>query len=599
MKIAIGQINAKIADFDGNKKKILDFAQRAEKQKADIIIFPELSVCGYPPLDLLTYHYFVDRNLQAVDELCRELPRDIAVSLGYVDKNTSGIGKPLYNMTALIKNGAMVYKQAKSLLPTYDVFDEDRYFEPADRREPFPFQGSSLGFVICEDIWVENAGDLSMTYPINPADEMVNKGADLLISVSASPFHIGRVEERKALLRDLSRQYHIPAIYVNAVGANDSLIFDGNSMAVDADGDVVLKCASFSEDLCFAELSPVGMSAAEQDTADAEEIDAEEGGSELAGAGSIPEALDRTAKIEDGGIRNTDDSADSSEQDLIYENLEKALILGVGDYLRKSGFSRVNLGLSGGIDSALTAVIAAKTVGPENVHAYAMPSRYSSEHSLTDARQLAENLGIGYEEIPIESCFSAALESLSGSFAGTEPDVTEENIQARIRGMLLMAWSNKRGSLLLTTGNKSEMAVGYCTLYGDMSGSLAVIGDLFKSEVFALCRSINKRAGCDLIPQNVLDKPPSAELRPGQKDEDSLPPYEVLDAILHMHLVERASPADITAAGFDYETVKHVLTLVERNEYKRRQAAVVLKVSRKAFGFGRQIPMARSLYEFS
>jgi len=553
IRIAVGQINTKIADFAGNKQKIIDYSRRAAAAGADMIVFPELSVCGYPPLDLLTYRDFVERNRETVRELCRELPEETAAVIGYVDLNDTGTGKPLKNTAAVIINGEIVFQQAKTLLPTYDVFDEDRYFEPASERVPFRWKGRSFGFVICEDMWVKNVGDLGLNYAVDPSAEMVAAGADVLVSLSASPFHIGKAEERRKLLQEIAEKHHVPAVYVNAVGANDSLIFDGGSMAVDDCGTVFQLCPVFDEDLRYLELK----------------------------AGTV--------------------SADAPEnrQEDAYENLEQALILGVRDYVRKSGFKKVNLGLSGGIDSALTAVIAARAVGPEQVHAYAMPSRYSSEHSLTDARKLAENLGIGYEEIPIEQCFSAFLGSLEESFAGREPDVTEENIQARIRGVMLMAWSNKMGSLLLTTGNKSEMAVGYCTLYGDMCGSIAVIGDLFKSEVFALCRDINRRAGYDLIPQNTLDKPPSAELRPDQKDEDSLPSYEVLDAVLHMHLVERASVQDITAAGYDYETVRKVLTLVERNEYKRRQAAIVLKVSRKAFGFGRQIPMARSLYEFS
>ncbi|MBC8452779.1 MAG: NAD+ synthase, partial [Spirochaetes bacterium] len=441
--------------------------------------------------------------------------------------------------------------QHKTLLPTYDVFDEDRYFEPAEKRTVLNFKGKKLGFAICEDIWAENIGDSRLTYHIDPVKDLCNAGIDILIAPSASPFYSGKTAIRRQLVESLSKKYKCITIYVNAVGANDLLIFDGNSLAASAKGEIIMHCRSFEEDLQILD---------------------------TAAAAVIPESN----LLE---INNKN------------ENLEKALILGVRDYLQKNGFKRVNLGLSGGIDSALVAVIAAKAMGPENVHAYGMPSRYSSDHSLSDAQKLAENLGIGFEVLPIEQMFTASLETLKASLAGTQPDTTEENLQARIRGLLLMAWSNKKGSLLLTTGNKSEMATGYCTLYGDMCGSLAVIGDLFKTEVVALCRYINEKTKYDLIPENIITKPPSAELRPDQKDEDSLPPYEILDGILDAHIMKCKSFDEITALGYDKETVRRIIRLTEKSEYKRRQAAIVLKVSEKAFGNGRRIPIARVIYE--
>jgi NAD+ synthase (glutamine-hydrolysing) len=551
MKIALGQINSTVADFTGNCEKILAFTERAVAEGADMIVFPELAVCGYPPLDLMTYPAFIDRSRTAVESLLVSLPHGIAVALGHIGRNQSKTGKAFRNTVSVLYNGRIVHSQHKTLLPTYDVFDEDRYFEPASERKVFDFMGLRIGFAVCEDIWAENIGDSRLTYHIDPVKELGEAGVDLLITPSASPFYSGKTEIRRTLVEDISRRYACFTLYVNAVGANDLLIFDGNSLTAAPGGDIITHCSSFMEDMQIL------------DTGNFERV---------------PEQ-----NLQEIGNK--------------LENLEKALILGVSDYMRKNGFSRVNLGLSGGIDSALVAVIAAEAMGPENVHAYAMPSRYSSDHSLTDAVRLAQNLGIGFEVVPIEGVFSASLEALKESFAGTESDLTEENIQARIRGLLLMAWSNKKGSLLLTTGNKSEMAVGYCTLYGDMAGSLAVIGDLFKTEVFELCRYINRKAGYALIPENILTKPPSAELRPDQKDEDSLPPYDILDGILKAHIMECKSFEEIIALGYEPDTVRHIIRLTEKSEYKRRQAAIVLKVSEKAFGYGRRIPIARAIYE--
>ncbi len=551
MKIALVQIDTIIADFIGNRERILEKTLAAKAQGAELVVFPELVVCGYPPLDLLTYPAFIRKNKETVSWLCNNIPEDIAIAVGFVDENTSGKGKSFYNDLAVIYQKKIIHKQAKTLLPTYDVFDEDRYFEPAEKRTLLSFKGYEIGFAICEDIWAENVGDSSLIYHDDPVKELCHAGAQIIIAPSASPFYSGKTEIRRTLVKQISKDNNCITAYVNAVGANDSLVFDGNSIVSDASGRIVCHGTGFKEDLIVFDT----------------------------------ESLSDEPEVNMDAIEDT------------YENLYQALVLGVRGYMKKTGFSSANLGLSGGIDSALIAVIAAEALGPENVHTYALPSQYSSDHSLNDAEQLAKNLSIGYEVISIQPMFTVAKESLSESFAGLAEDVTEENMQARIRGLLLMAWSNKKGSLLLTTGNKSEIATGYCTLYGDMCGSLAVIGDLFKTEVFALCRHINKKAGYDLIPENILIKPPSAELRPDQKDEDSLPAYEILDGILKAHIMDCLQFDEILALGYDPEIVRHIIRLVERCEYKRRQSAIVIKVSEKAFGFGRRIPIARAIYE--
>ncbi len=547
MKIVVGQINSKIADFSGNSQKMLNVISRAARDGADMVLFPELSLCGYPPLDLLTYHNFISENNRALARLCEQIPPGIAVVLGSVGERTSKVGKPLQNEAVVLVNGKIAHRQAKTLLPTYDVFDEDRYFEPAKSRIPFSYKGLNCGIVVCEDIWLRGSG--TFIYAADPVGDQVRQGANLLIVLSASPYHIGKIEERINIIKELSETHGIPVIFVNAVGANDSLIFDGTSMVFWPGTGITVMASSFTEDYLICELA------------------------------DMPKQ-----------------PAVSYHED-VYGDLEQALVLGLTDYMEKTGFSHVNIGLSGGIDSSLVSVLAVKALGPDRVHAYAMPSRFSTFHSLEDSRVLAKRLGIGYEEISIEPIFSVMLESLTTSLGDGPFGVTEENIQARIRGMMLMAWSNKKGSLLLTTGNKSELAVGYCTLYGDMCGSLSLIGDLMKTEVFSLCRHINQQAGDDLIPERVLTKPPSAELRHDQRDDDSLPPYDVLDSILRLYLIQCASAEEIVDAGYDQETVHNVIRLVELSEYKRRQAAMVLKVSAKAFGQGRRMPIAKSLYE--
>jgi NAD+ synthase (glutamine-hydrolysing) len=545
VKIAIGQINPTIGEFAGNAARILESTNRAHEEKADLVVFPEMCICGYPPMDLLDHGSFVEANLKALRSIQQRAPADIGIILGYVDRSRSSSGKPLVNAVSLLHNRAVVFTQTKSLLPTYDVFDEARYFEPADRRRPVAFKGEQIGIAICEDIWWETDQRCALPYPVEPVKELLDKGATMIISPSASPFYSGKLDIRYKLLSSIGKSSGIPTVYVNMVGGNDSLVFDGRSLVTSADGSLSFLGADFEEQLAFVDtknLTP------------------------------IPDI--RVDK---------------------YIEIEQALILGIRDYLDKCGFKHVHVGLSGGIDSSVVAVLAVRAAGPENVQLFALPSRYSSPGSWADARQLAENLGVGIRKMSIEAMFEAGQETLAPVFEGRSADATEENLQARIRGLLLMAYSNKFHSLLLTTGNKSELATGYCTLYGDMCGVLAVIGDLFKTEVYALARSLNREKV--VIPESVLTKAPSAELRHDQTDQDSLPPYDLLDQILRLYLLESKTLEEITAAGFNQDMVKQVLTMVGKAEFKRRQAPPVLKVSPRAFGTGRRIPIARSIHE--
>ncbi len=546
MKIAIGQINTVIGDFAGNADKILRTAAEAKEDLADLLVFPEMCICGYPPMDLLDYGRFVQENQKALRRLQQQLPSGIAVAVGYVDQTRGTAGKPLQNTVSVIKDGRILHSQAKTLLPTYDVFDEARYFEPASSRAIFSLDGVKFGIAICEDIWWESEPAPGTRYAVDPVKDLLDQGAQLILVPSASPFFSGKQEIRLELLQKIGRSSGVPAVYANMVGGNDNLIFDGCSMVTDSRGELIKYGESFREDYL---------------------------------------------------LFDTDTQHPSVELPRLdqYELLREALVLGIRDYTAKCGFSKVHLGLSGGIDSALVAVLAVQALGPDKVHTFALPSRYSASSSEEDARQLAENLGVGYEVVPVEHVFNAVLETLRPVFGDREHDVAEENVQARIRGMLLMAYSNKFGSLVLTTGNKSELATGYCTLYGDMAGGLAVIGDLFKTQVYGLCRHIN--ASEEIIPVNIINKPPSAELRPNQTDQDNLPDYEVLDGILSLYLLENKSAVEIAEAGYDPGMVHDVLTLVGRNEYKRRQAPPVLKVSTRAFGTGRRMPIARRIYE--
>ena len=544
MKVACGQINPTIGDFTGNCAKVIELSVQAAAAGCALVVFPELCLCGYPPMDLLEYDVFVEENLKALRRVQSGAPKGIGIIVGYVDRNRGRPGKALRNVASLLFDGKILHTQAKTLLPTYDVFDEARWFESAESRAVVAFGGERIGIAICEDIWWEAEAPTGLRYPVDPVAELLDAGATLIISPSASPFHPGMPRIRLNLLSSIGKNSGVPAVYVNTVGANDNIIFDGQSMVTSAGGALVHLGKAFEEELSIVDTTAAGP--------------------------AIPLPDDPVGQI------------------------EAALVLGIRDYVRKCGFTRVHLGLSGGIDSALVAVLAVEALGPDKVEVFGMPSRYSSEGSVTDARALAEALELKLEILPIEEIFSTYLHSLAPVFAGRAPDITEENIQARIRGTLLMAYSNKLNSLLLTTGNKSELATGYCTLYGDMSGGLAVIGDLFKVQVYAVARWINARA--PLIPKAIIDKAPSAELRPDQKDQDSLPPYETLDAVLEKYLVKNMSAADIAACGFDAGLVRSIITMVEKAEYKRRQAPPVLKVSPKAFGTGRRIPIARKFF---
>ena len=541
MKVACGQINPTIGDFQGNCAKVISFAGQAQSAGCALAVFPEMCLCGYPPMDLLEYDSFVEENLKALRSLQAGAPHGIGIIVGYVDRNRLRPGKALLNVASLVSDGKILHTQAKTLLPTYDVFDEARWFESAAARTVVPFGGERLGIAICEDIWWEGETAPGLRYLVDPVAELLDAGATLIVSPSASPFYADKPAVRLDLLSRIGKTAGVPVIYVNTVGANDNIVFDGQSMMTSAEGTLVFMGKAFEEELAIVETRTRGP--------------------------EVPLPKDPLVQI------------------------ESALALGIRDYVRKCGFTRVHLGLSGGIDSALVAVLAVEALGADRVAVFGLPSRYSSEGSIADARALADALGIPLKLLSIEEIFAAHLRTLAPVFEGMKPDITEENIQARIRGTLLMAYSNKFNSLLLTTGNKSELATGYCTLYGDMSGGLAVIGDLLKTQVYAVARSINTRG--PLIPEAILTKPPSAELRPDQKDQDSLPPYETLDAILEKYLVKNMSLEEISAGGFESGLVRTVIGMVEKAEYKRRQAPPVLKVSPKAFGTGRRIPIAR------
>ena len=546
MRIALAQLNTTVGDLAGNEAKILAAYRRGVEAAAELVIVPELALIGYPPRDLLTKRAFVEANLAALHRLAAATG-EVGLVVGFVGENPRRPGRELTNAAALLANGQVVAVRAKSLLPTYDVFDEDRYFEPATENSPVEFRGRKLGITICEDVWNDEDFWPERRYRPNPAVDLAAAGADLLLNLSASPWHVGKDRTRHAMLASLALKTRRPVVYCNLVGGNDELVFDGQSLVFNAAGGLVAQAEAFREDFRVIE-------------------------TDVSGGATF-----RTLEVE--------------------QAIHDALVLGTRDYLHKCGFKSAVLGLSGGIDSAVVAALAVAALGPENVRGLALPSEFSSQGSLDDAQALAENLGIAFDVVPIQPPFAAVKGQLRDVFAGRAEDVTEENIQARLRGVILMAMSNKFGSLLLTTGNKSELAVGYCTLYGDMCGGLAVISDVPKTMVYRVAAWINadarKRLGHDLIPEPSLTKPPSAELRPNQTDQDSLPPYEVLDAILEGYVVQAKSAAQLVAEGHPEAAVKRVVKLIDGAEYKRRQAAPGLKVTTKAFGVGRRFPIAQ------
>ncbi|MFO8084439.1 MAG: NAD+ synthase [Desulfobacterales bacterium] len=547
MKIAIAQLNPVIGDFDYNKDKIIQYAEKAIKKSCDLVIFTELILSGYPPRDLLEKKDFVDAYQYYLDILVKKI-RGIGVVCGLVKPNPEPEGNSWLNTAVLFEDGKIIHECSKRLLPTYDIFDETRYFEPGHKAETFFYKGRNIGLTICEDIWNDKDFFKRRIYHIDPVTMLINKGADLLINISASPYHLGKRNFKWDMLSAIAAKYRVPLIYANQVGGNDSVLFDGLSVVFDKTGEKKVQAKDFEEDLIVFDM------------------------------GQIESSGDWT------GVHHP-----ISETDI--ESLYKALVMGTKDYVTKCGFSKVVIGSSGGIDSALTACIAVDALGKENVSTVFMPSPYTAKDNFTDTEQLANNLGVSYSIISIDKIFCTFLENLSDIFKNKEPDTTEENIQARIRGTILMAISNKFNSLVLSTGNKSELAVGYCTLYGDMSGGLAVISDVPKTTVYELSGFVNRHK--EIIPANIFTKAPSAELKPDQTDQDVLPPYEVLDPVLKAYIEEARSVDALVEMGFDRNIVEDVVQRVARNEYKRYQAAPGLRVTSKAFGYGRRYPLAQ------
>jgi NAD+ synthase (glutamine-hydrolysing) len=552
MRLGLAQLNPTVGDLAGNRRKILDAYAALVAQGAELVVFPELAVCGYPPRDLLFKRRFVPDVAATLAEIAAAVG-EVPAIIGTVEANASGQGRPFYNSAAFCHRGAVVTHGRKCLLPTYDVFDEDRYFEPSVFPAIVEHAGRRIGITICEDIWTHPMLSTRRLYSgRTPLEQLAGQKCDLMVNLSASPWHSAKENVRQNLVvADAARALGCPVAYINAIGGNDELIFDGRSHVVDASGKIIAGLAAFAEELRVVDTTP--------------------------SSGSQPSAL-------------------SSQLSPTFElseiaDIHAALVLGLRDYAHKSGFKRALIALSGGIDSAVVGAIAAEAFGPENVTGVSLPSAISSQHSRDDARLLAQNLGIRFETVRIADVVNETEKVLWHLFSQTKRDVTEENIQARVRGVIMMALSNKFGALLLTTGNKSEMAVGYCTLYGDMCGGLAVISDVFKMQVYALARWINR--GKEIIPLSSIEKPPSAELRPDQKDQDSLPPYEMLDAILKGYVEEGLSRRDLVAQGFAEAVVNDVVRKVDLNEYKRKQAAPGLKITPLAFGVGRRIPIVQ------
>ncbi len=545
MKIALAQINTTVGDLQGNAAKIVAAIGEAEGAGADIVLLPELSVPGYPPKDFLLKRSFVQANIEAMERIAAKVGGITAV-VGYVEPHQAEKGRGVYNTAAICRDGCIVGRHRKILLPTYDVFDETRYFDSGETplviRIPTGDGEVAVGVTICEDLWSDDFYFARRLYQRDPSAELRAAGAECIVNIGASPFAIGKPARRVKLFSQKAADHGVPLAAVNLVGGNDDLIFDGASTAFDATGNLIACAKSFAEDMLIVDFS-----------------------------------------MSDNMLTPMPENAAA---------VLDALVLGTRDYIGKCGFKGVVIGVSGGIDSAVTAAVAAEAFGADRVHLVAMPSRFSSEHSLTDAELLANTLGCEMRTIPIEAMHAAAEQTLAPHFNGQSPDVTEENMQARARGSILMALSNKFGWLLLTTGNKSELAVGYCTLYGDMCGGLAVISDVPKTMVYKIARLINERAGRELVPEGTITKPPSAELRPDQLDQDSLPAYDTLDAILERYIENEETVDEIVAAGFDEPVVRDVVRKVDRNEHKRKQAAVGLKVTSRAFGTGRRMPIA-------
>ncbi len=549
MRIALGQINTTVGDFSGNARKIVDYTRQAAAQGAELIVFPELSLTGYPPRDLVEKSSFVQTCESMLEKLARDLEdTSIPVICGTLAQADNAEGKHLHNSAVVLHGGKVQFRQDKMLLPTYDVFDEGRYFAPAEKQSITFIGDRKVAISICEDAWNDQHYWARPLYERDPIAELAAQGADLIVSVNASPYHQGKRSQRHEIFSKIARRHNLPLVYVNQVGGNDQLVFDGSSFAMDATGKLLSTGCSFGEDLLIVDLEK----------------------------GTGPQRQNY-----------------SDEHEAIYQ----ALVLGTHDYIRKCGFGKVLIGLSGGIDSALVAAVAVDAVGAENVIGVGMPGPYSTDHSLTDARELAANLKIRFEVSQIRDAYEVFLKTLNPLFAGLSPDVTEENLQSRLRGVTLMALSNKFGALVLTTGNKSELAVGYATLYGDMCGGLAVISDVPKTLVYPLCRVANNRHA-NAIPENIFVKPPSAELRPDQKDTDSLPEYDILDKILEDYIEDVLPPHVIAERNqLPIDLVRNIVTKVNRNEYKRQQAAPGLRVTSKAFGIGRRYPIAQGFTE--
>jgi NAD+ synthase/NAD+ synthase (glutamine-hydrolysing) len=543
VKIALGQINPTVGDFSGNSRKIIEFANRAKAEGAELIVFSEMCVCGYPARDMVERPAFVRRNQETVEKIAAAT-RGIAVICGFVTPAKAETGKSVMNSAALLADGKIQFQQSKMLLPTYDVFDEQRNFAPAEKQDVLRIGNRTVALTICEDAWNDKHFWPRRLYSVDPVETLIKAGGDFVINVSASPFHIGKAQLREDMLTTIARTDNVPVLFVNQIGGNDSVVFDGSSMVIAPSGEIVARARSFSEDLIYYDTE--------------------------AGRGDMHPQLHGRE-----------------------ESAYQALVLGTRDYVQKTGFGQAIIGLSGGIDSALVAAIAVDALGAKNVIGVGMPSEYSSQHSLDDAKALADALGIQFTVIPIKEMFATFRNTLAPEFKGMPEDITEENMQSRIRGMILMALSNKLRALVLSTGNKSEYAVGYSTLYGDMAGALAVISDVPKTLVYKLSHYVNCKAGREVIPRSTLEKEPSAELRPEQKDTDSLPPYEVLDLILEDYVEDLKTAKQIAQErGFDKELVLRVVRLIERSEFKRQQAPPGLKVTEKAFGVGRRFPIA-------